>query len=90
MNYFQVDVRYERRTGEDNPAKVKESYLVCGTATCGDAEKVVMDEIKPFVFGECDTPKIQRRRFFDSFSCITGFGDVPIGRRRIMRGKSLY
>lgn len=67
MNFFQVDVRYVRKTGEDNPVKTKELFLVKDAVTCSDAEKAVMDEIKPFVFGKCDTPKIQRRSFFAVF-----------------------
>lgn len=71
MNYFQVNVNYNRQTGEDNPGRVKETFLVEGAQTCGDAEKTVMDEIKPFIFGECKTPKIQRRQFFDKFNDTT-------------------
>ena len=66
MNYYQVNVSYERQTGEDNPSKVKEAYLVT-TENASDAENRVMEEIKPFVFGECDTTKIQKRQFFDVF-----------------------
>ena len=57
MNYFQVDVKYDRQTREDNPGRVKEVYLV-NAATCSDVEKAVLEEIKPFIFGECETPKI--------------------------------
>lgn len=66
MNYFQVNVNYDRQTGEDNPGRVKEAYLV-NAATCGEAEKVVLDEIKPFIFGDCETPKIQKKSFFELF-----------------------
>lgn len=66
MNYFQVNVNYERQTGEDNPCRVKEAYLV-NAATCGDAEKAVLDEIKPIIFGDCETPKIQKKSYFDFF-----------------------
>lgn len=66
MNYFQVNVNYDRQTGEDNPGRVKEAYLV-NTATCGYAEKAVLDEIKPFIFGDCETPKIQKKSYFDLF-----------------------
>ena len=66
MYYFQVNVQYERQTGEDNPGRVKEAYLV-NAATCGDAEKAVLDEIKPFIFGDCETPKIQKKSYFDLF-----------------------
>lgn len=33
MNYFQVNVRYMRQTGEDNLAKVKESFLAADAVT---------------------------------------------------------
>lgn len=66
MNYFQVNVQYERQTGEDNPGRVKEAYLVNAT-TCGEAEKAVLDEIKPFIFGDCETPKIQKKSYFELF-----------------------
>ena len=66
MNYFQVNVNYDRQTGEDNPGRVKEAYLV-NAATCGDAEKAVLDEIKPFIFGDCETPKIQKKSYFELF-----------------------
>ena len=66
MNYFQVNVNYDRQAGEDNPGRVKEAYLV-NAATCGDAEKAVLDEIKPFIFGDCETPKIQKKSYFNVF-----------------------
>lgn len=66
MNYFQVNVKYDRQTGEDNPGKVKEIYLV-KAETCSDAERIVLEEIKPFIFGDCETPKIQKRDYFDIF-----------------------
>lgn len=67
MNYFQVNVNYDRQTGEDNPGRVKEAYLV-NAATCGEAEKAVLDEIKPFIFGDCKTPKIQKKSYFELFA----------------------
>ncbi len=61
-----MKVVYERQTGEDNPAKVKETYLV-EAVSCSDAEQQVINEIKPFVFGESETPQIRQRQFFDFF-----------------------
>ena len=49
--FYEVKVRYAKQTGEDNPAKVTESYLVEGV-NFGDAEKQVFDNLKVFVFGE--------------------------------------
>ncbi len=66
MIFHQVNVTYEKQTGEDNPGKVKETYLV-NAVNCADAEQQVMDEIKPFVFGDCSTPQIRVRQFFDVF-----------------------
>ena len=66
MNYFQVNVKYDRQTGEDNPGQVKEIYLV-KAETCSDAERIVLEEIKPYIFGDCETPKIQKKSYFDLF-----------------------
>ena len=61
-----MNVKYDRQTGEDNPGKVKEIYLV-KAETCSDAERIVLEEIKPYIFGDCETPKIQKRDYFDIF-----------------------
>lgn len=66
MIFHQVNVTYNRQTGEDNPGKVKETYLV-NAVNCADAEQQAMDEIKPFVFGDVSTPQIRVRQFFDVF-----------------------
>lgn len=66
MIFHEVKAVYEKQTGEDNPTKVKETYLV-EAVNCADAEKQVMDEIKPFVFGDSETPQIRKRIFFDVF-----------------------
>lgn len=67
MIFYLVNVEYSRQTGDDNPGKVKESYLV--NATCpSDAESRVLDEIKPFVFGDYTTTKIQKVQFFEVFN----------------------
>jgi hypothetical protein len=65
MNIYQVNVSYSRQTGEDNPGKVREAYLTDGI-NCSDAEKKVLEFIEPYIFqGECDTPQIRKRQFFD-------------------------
>lgn len=63
---YEIKVNYLRQTGEDNPGGVKETYLVDGI-TPSDAEKRLMDEIKPFIFGDCEVPMIRNRRFYDIF-----------------------
>ena len=71
MFFYEMKAVYEKQTGEDNPAKVKETYLV-EAVNCAGAEKQVMDEIKPFVFGYCETQQIRKRHLFDIFP---GYGD---------------
>ena len=66
MNYFQVNVKYDRQTGENNPGSVKEIYLV-KAETCSDAERAVLERIKPYIFGDWETPKIQKKGYFDIF-----------------------
>ena len=67
MVFHELKVHYERQTGEDNPGKVKEIYLVDGAVSFADAENCLMNEIKPFVFGECDVMSCKRSQFFDVF-----------------------
>ena len=66
MIFYLVNVDYERQTGEDNPGKVKESYLVTAVS-CADAERIVLEHIEPYVFGDCETPQIKRVHFFEVF-----------------------
>lgn len=73
MNLYEIKVRYLRQTGEDNPGAVTETYIVEGL-TPSDAEKRIMDELKPFIFGEFNVQVIRTRRFHDIVG--TGSGDV--------------
>ena len=63
---FEVKINYVRQTGEDNPGTVKETYLVDG-ATPSDAEKCLIEEIKPFIFGESEVPVVRKRNFHEIF-----------------------
>ena len=71
MIFHEVKAVYERQSGEDNPAKVKETYLV-EAVNCADAEKQVMDEIKPFVFGDSEVTACQKRQFFEIINAPEG------------------
>lgn len=77
MNYFQVNVKYDRQTGEDNPGSVKEIYLV-KAETCSDAERIVLEEIKPFIFGDCETPKIQKKDYFEIFRANATYFEAKV------------
>ncbi len=65
MIFHEIKVKYERQTGEDNPGKVKETYLIDGAVSFADAENCLMDEIKPFIFGDCEVQNCKRSQFFD-------------------------
>lgn len=67
MIFHELKVKYDRQTGEDNPGKVKEIYLVDGAVSFADAEHCLMDEIKPFIFGDCEVQSCKRSQFFDVF-----------------------
>ena len=64
MNFYEVKVKYTRQTGEDNSASVNETYLVEGV-TPSSVEERILEELKPFISGECDVPSIRNRKFYD-------------------------
>ena len=64
MILYEVKVNYQRQTGEDNPGNVREAYLV-ESMNCSEAERRTIEHIKPFVFGELETPLIKKRQFFE-------------------------
>ena len=67
MIFHEIKVKYDRQTGEDNPGKVKETYLIDGAVSFADAENCLMDEIKPFIFGDCEVQNCKRSQFYDVF-----------------------
>lgn len=67
MIFHEIKVNYERQTGEDNPGKVKEIYLIDGAVSFADAENCLMNEIKPFIFGDCEVQTCKRSQFFEVF-----------------------
>ena len=67
MIFHEIKVKYERQTGEDNPKGTKEVYLVDGAVSFADAENCLMEEIKPFIFGECEVQTCKRSQFFEVF-----------------------
>ena len=67
MIFHEIKVNYSRQTGEDNPGKVKETYLIDGAVSFADAENCLMEEIKPFIFGDCEVMSCKRSQFFETF-----------------------
>ncbi len=67
MIFHELKLHYERQTGEDNPGKAKEIYLVQDAVSFADAERCLMEEIKPFIFGDCDVMSCKRSQFFEVF-----------------------
>ena len=66
MLLYEIKVNYQRQTGEDNPNKVKETYLVEGL-NCSDVENRLMEDIKPFIFGDCEVQNCKRSQYFEIF-----------------------
>lgn len=66
MKLLEIKVNYERQTGEDNPGLVREIYLV-ESLNPSNAEAIVTEELKPFIFGELEVEHIINRNFFDVF-----------------------
>lgn len=68
MVFHEIKINYTRQTGEDNPGKVKETYLVHNAVTFADAENCLLAEIKPFIFnGELEVQSCKRSQFFEVF-----------------------
>ena len=67
MKLFEIKVNYERQTGEDNPGLVRETYLV-DSVNPSNAETILMDELKPFIFGDLEIERITNRNFFEIFT----------------------
>ena len=64
MIFYEIKISYTRQTGEDNPAGVKETYLVEGL-TCADVENRLIEDIKPFISGEWEVKACKQVQFYD-------------------------
>ena len=64
MIFYEIKISYTRQTGEDNPAGVKETYLVEGL-TCADVENRLIEDIKPFISGEWEVKACKQVQFCD-------------------------
>ena len=64
MLFYEIKISYTRQTGEDNPAAVKESYLVQGL-TCTDVETRLLDNIKALISGEWEIKSCKQVQFRD-------------------------
>lgn len=71
MNFFLINITYQRQTGEDNPGKVKETYVV-ESINPSNAEARLLEEIKPFIFGDHEVQRINKRNFRDIFPKADG------------------
>lgn len=67
MLFYEVKIEYQRQTGEDNPGKVKETYLVEGL-NMTDVETRLMDEVSNMIFaGESEIPSCKKVQYYDIF-----------------------
>jgi len=73
MLFYEIKVAYERQTGENNPGKVKEVYLLEGV-NCADVETRLMDELRPYIFGDVEVSSCKKVQFYDLLTSPTGEG----------------
>jgi len=66
MLSYEIKVAYERQTGENTPGKVKETYLLEGV-NCADVENRLMDEIKPYISGDCEVTSCRKAQYMEIF-----------------------
>ena len=72
MIFYELKAHYTRQTGEDNPAVVKETYLVEGLS-CADVEKRLLTIIEPFIAaGDCEVPSCRRVQYYDVIPVAEG------------------
>ena len=64
MIFYEIKISYTRQTGEDNPAAVKETYLVEGL-TCADVENRLIEDINPLISGEWEVKSCKQVQFYD-------------------------
>ncbi|MCQ2342883.1 MAG: DUF4494 domain-containing protein [Paludibacteraceae bacterium] len=64
MLFYEIKVNYERQTADNTPGKVRETYLLEGV-NCADVETRLVDEIKPYVFGELEVASCRRVQYYD-------------------------
>lgn len=67
---FEIKVRYAKQTGEDNPAIVKEVYVIEGE-NFGDAESKLLQILIPQSFGnDIDIVEMKKVAPFDIVDCV--------------------
>lgn len=67
MLFYEARIVYQRQTGEENPAKVSENYLI-ESINPTDCEARLMEHVQPMVFGnELKVTSVSERKFFDIF-----------------------
>lgn len=67
---FEIKVRYAKQTGEDNPAIVKEVYVIEGE-NFGDAESKLLQILIPQSFGnDIDIAAMKKVAPFDIVDCV--------------------
>lgn len=71
MLLYEIKIKYTRQTGEDNPKRESETYLIEGL-NCSEVEKRLMDVLKPYIFGDHEIPSCKKAQYKDIFPSVTG------------------
>lgn len=66
MLFYEVKIKYQRQTGEDNPAGVNETYLIEGL-NMTDVEERLMKEIESMIFGDSEIQGCKKAQYYDIY-----------------------
>ncbi len=71
MLFYETKIVYQRQTGEATPNNVNETYLVEGL-NLADVENRLLEELRPYMFGETETPACKKAQYYDIIPSAEG------------------
>ena len=74
-NYFECTIKYEKTLENGVRKKISEKYLV-DSISFTEAEKRIIDEMKPFITGEFMVESIKRYNVTELFGCDDSDADT--------------
>ena len=74
-NYFECTIKYEKTLENGVRKKISEKYLV-DSISFTEAEKRIIDEMKPFITGEFTVESIKRYNVTELFECDDSDADT--------------
>ena len=71
MLFYETKIVYQRQTADATPNNVNETYLVEGI-NLADVETRLLDELRPYMFGETETPACKKAQYYDIIPSTEG------------------